>query len=140
MLDQKFGPSVREIGTVEEVFAGPGFQRLYAMASNGVERSGNEIMAAHGRGDDPSADHFVRFYADLLGALCHELAYQYLPLNGIYFAGSVARGVLSAVDRAKFASAAGMGEGIPQQFHHIPMSLITDDAAALVGCLRRLTA
>lgn len=138
MLGQQLGPCAREIATVEEVFAGPGFQRLYAMASNGVERSGNEIMAAQGRGDDPAADHFVGFYADLLSALCHELAYQYLPLNGIYFAGSVARGVLSAVDNDKFATATGTGQGMPQQFRHIPMSLITDDAAALVGCHRCL--
>ncbi|MEP2027686.1 MAG: ROK family protein [Paracoccaceae bacterium] len=138
MLDRQFGAAGREMKTVEEIFAGRGFQRLYRIASNGEERSGNEIMAAHGRGDDPVADLVVRFYAELLSALCHDLAYQYLPLSGIYFAGSVARGVLSALDHAEFASAAGTGQGMPRQFSHIPMSLITDDAAALVGCLRRL--
>ncbi len=139
MLEHQFGERAAEIGTVEECFAGRGFQRLYALASNGIERSGNEIMAAHSRGDDPAADQIVQFYAELLSALCRELVFQYLPLNGIYFAGSVARGVLSVVDHADFATGAGKGQGMSQQFRHIPMSLITDDAAALAGCLRRLT-
>lgn len=139
MLKSQFGEQAQHIKTVEECFAGRGFQRLYALASNRGNLSGGEIMAAHHRGGDPAADQVVHFYVELLAALCRELILQYLPLNGIYFAGSVARGVLGAVDHGDFASAVEMEQGASQQFQQPPMSLITDDAAALVGCLRRLT-
>ncbi|GAA6165840.1 glucokinase [Pelagimonas sp. KU-00592-HH] len=74
-------------------------------------------------------------YAGLLGLLCAALAAQYLPRNGIFLAGGVARAILSE-NPTPFAipySVACPNEaGIP------PVSLVTSDIAALNGCLAAL--
>jgi glucokinase len=63
---------------------------------------------------------------------------QYMPRDGVAFAGSASRGVLTSAALPDFmAELTRDAHGIvdPETF---PISLITDDAAALQGCLQYL--
>lgn len=74
-------------------------------------------------------------YAGLLGLLCAALAAQYLPRNGIFLAGGVARAILSenpTTFAIPYSAACPNEAGIP------PVSLVTSDIAALNGCLATL--
>lgn len=136
LLRREFGSNADEFQTLEDCFSGRGLARMYTLASGGGQKVGTRITQSYTGGDDPVAIRVVDFYARLFGGLCRELLYQYLPLNGIFIAGSVARGVLGAVGLFDIGSDATARPGFSQQFDHVPVSLITDDAAGLLGCQR----
>ena len=68
-----------------------------------------------------------------------ELILYYLPLEGVYFAGSVARGVLG-VAQEPFLDALGQPHLMQDIIAAPSVSLILDDAAALHGCAARIQA
>ena len=72
-----------------------------------------------------------------LGLFCCELTYQYMPLAGLYFNGSVARAIVSSESAAKvIAAEAGKDETFSGRFGQVPLFVITEDNAALYGCAR----
>ena len=72
--------------------------------------------------------------------LCQDLALHYLPRRGIYLAGSVARGVLSAGFASEFVAGFLQSSKFDNQLNSIPVSIIREDAAALIGCLEAVCA
>ena len=80
----------------------------------------------------------MRLFARALGRLTQAMILQYMPRDGVAFAGSASRGVLTSAALSDFM------EELTRDAHdildptHIPISLITDDAAALEGCLQYL--
>ena len=82
--------------------------------------------------DHPLARAAVNNYAGLLGQLLFELTLGYMPSDGMYLAGSVARAVGNAAPQScleTFTQPCDIrGDQIPNLF------TIEDDLAALHGC------
>lgn len=73
------------------------------------------------------------FYAQLIGWLHRELMLAYLPTCGVYFAGTVAKAILTRPFRKDFQAVAGRAHKVSTHAH-TPVFAITADAAALHGC------
>ncbi|NSY41640.1 glucokinase [Leisingera sp. ANG59] len=110
-------PEADAFATVENLFSGRGYA----------------AVRAHFPEDDTGAQNFQAFYANLLALLARNLMLAFLPAQGVYFAGAVARSILASPARAVFA------ERFQQPFEldariTAPVHVILDDAAALKGC------
>ncbi|WP_258869633.1 glucokinase [Paracoccus thiocyanatus] len=90
-------------------------------------------MVAAAARHDAEAEETLRLYARLLGLLCRELALRFMPMDGMFLAGSVAR---SCTERFEIFERAFLSDplmaAIPQA---VPIGVIRDDMAALHGCL-----
>lgn len=137
LLHREIGASASVFVTVEDCFCGPGLEHLHHKIS-GQNLSGHDIMAGFDSGTDVAATKTVTLFARALGLLTHTMIHQYLPRDGLVFAGSVARSMLASAALPAFTSALSEpGKGVVNP-HSIPVSVITDDAAALQGCLAHL--
>ena len=76
-------------------------------------------------------------FTDLVGLLCRELALRFMPLEGLFLAGSVGRSIADRMDLFKksFLAEPYMRH-IPE---NTPIFLIRDDMAALHGCLAAMS-
>jgi glucokinase len=121
--------------STEEAFAGRGLARLHA-AMTGTDPVRPELIAAAVEAGDPQAIETYDFFAELVGLLCRELSLRFMPLEGLFLAGSVGRSIADRMDRfqSAFLSQTNMGH-IPE---NTPILLIRDDMAALHGCLSAL--
>lgn len=136
-LSASLGTAAAGFTTVEDVFSGLGLARLHE-ALCGRVLSGPEIMQGYVTGQDRDAAATITLFARGLGQLSRALICQYLPGAGMIFAGSTARGILGSPALDAFAEAylaPGMEVVRPAD---IPVSVITDDGAALHGCLHHL--
>ena len=117
--------------SVEELFAGRGLSRLHAARTGRPAIRAEEVTQA--AATDAEACATCDIYARLFGLLCRELALRFMPMEGIYLAGSVAR---SAAHRQQIFLDAFLSDPlmvrIPQS---VPIHVIRDDMAALHGCL-----
>jgi glucokinase len=116
--------------TNEHLFSGRGLERLHHL------RSGGGITAhqiVDGAASDPTMLGTLVLAAQMLGRLTRELVFQYLPLGGIHFAGTVARGVLQSAARDAFLDAVTTDGPFTDLVAQAPLHLITDDGAALTG-------
>ncbi|PSL18179.1 glucokinase [Shimia abyssi] len=139
MLEVELGWSAGRFRTIEDAFCGSGLERLFH-ATTGQTLSGEKIMAAFTDGRDTGAIRTVNLFARGLGLLARGLICQYLPRDGLVFAGSASRGILDSTALSAFSDAflaPGMDVVLPNS---IPVSLITEDAAALFGCAHMLNA
>lgn len=121
--------------STEEAFAGRGLSRLHA-AMTGTDPIRSEEIARAAEGGDPAATATYDLFAELVGLLCRELALRFMPLEGLFLAGSVGR---SIADRMPLFEPAFLAE--PYMRHipeNTPVFLIRDDMAALHGCLAAL--
>ena len=67
--------------------------------------------------------------------MVQDLRLLYMPAGGIFLAGSVLRGVLDSPGRPDFLqTVTGQPTG-KSTMAQVPISLITRDEAALLGCL-----
>lgn len=123
--------------STEETFAGRGLSRLHA-ALTGSDPVRSEEIAKAAEAGDGAATRTYDFFAELTGLLCRELALRFMPLEGMFLAGSVGR---SIADRMPLFERAFLSEAhmrhIPE---NTPIFLIRDDMAALHGCLGALGA
>jgi glucokinase len=134
VLHDEVGDAARQINTTEELFAGRGLSRLYGIVTCGEERPGAEIAADYGQ--DMRSTRTIDLSARLLGIYAREMVFQYLPLGGIHLAGSVARGILGTNARASFLKEFDATGPFSDLIDQVPVKVITDDAAALVGVAR----
>ncbi len=119
----------------EALLSGPGLARLHRLRT-GETRDASVIVAAAGDGG-PARDTLALF-ARLLGAVAGNLALTHMATGGVYLIGGTARAVaphLTGTDFASTFTARGPYAGIMQA---MPVTLITDDMAALRGCWRAL--
>lgn len=121
--------------TTEDLFSGAGLAALHRLQHPGSRMNGEQIVKAHRSGTDALASETLLLFTGLLSRLCTELALQYMPLAGIFFAGGVARGVLSADMHPVLIRDHASHRKLGSQLSRIPMSIIEDDAAALYGCI-----
>lgn len=121
--------------STEETFAGRGLSRLHAMRTRS-EAVRSEDIARAAEAGDAEAEATYALFAELLGLLCRELALRFMPLEGMFLAGSVARSMAHRMDQfeAGFLADPFMRQ-IPE---NTPIYLIRDDMAALHGCLAAL--
>lgn len=128
--------AARAFDSLEEAFSGRGLSRLHG-ARTGTAPLRAEQVAEAAAGGDAEAIETYGIYAELVGAMCRELTLLYMPLEGLYLAGSVGRSIANRMDRflpAYFAE--DFMRHIPE---NTPIYLIKDDMAALQGCLAALS-
>ncbi|WP_264212669.1 glucokinase [Leisingera thetidis] len=126
-----------EFACIEALFSGPGLVRFHQLLTGTAAGSAEGIEAAYLA--DPAAPEArtVCEWAHLLGLLARELTAAYLPGQGLFFAGSVARGILSTPARENFlASYTAPGGRLGETCAEVPLWLITDDAAGVSGAAR----
>ena len=123
--------------SVEDVLSGRGIENVYHFVTtqkgNPTQRKANEIMADCDAGDADALET-VAICVQALGAVCGNLALTLLPFGGIYLVGGVSRAFAPHLKSAGFAEAfcnKGRFADFMQQF---PISVVTDDYAALIGC------
>ncbi|MDO5614259.1 MAG: glucokinase [Paracoccus sp. (in: a-proteobacteria)] len=136
LLEAEIGPQARTaFCSTEETFAGRGLSQLHALRTGTPLQRAEQIVAA-AQGGEGAAAATCDLFARLLGLLCRELALRFMPFEGLYLAGSVARGMAGrmAAFQAGFLDDAPMRH-IPEA---TPLLLIRDDMAALHGCLAAL--
>lgn len=136
-LDALLGPgSGRAFGSTEETFAGRGLARFHAARTGQPPARGENLTAAALDGDAEAAETFAQF-AHLFGLLLRELAMRFMPREGLWLAGSVARSLIPWMDRITEGFLADpLMRDIPAA---TPLLLIEDDMAALQGCLNAIT-
>ena len=95
-------------------------------------KSASSFIAKQGIPENQVYDHALDRYAVLIGMLIAEYKVSFLPHDGIFLAGGVARSSLTG-NRAILCAEAAMSEN---EFIKLnpPIWAINDDAAALVGC------
>lgn len=135
LVDQ-IGPQAREaFFSTEETFAGRGLSRLHA-ALTGTDPVRAEAIAEAASAGEAQAQATYAVFAHLFGLLLRELTLRFMPLDGIYLAGSVSRSMAHRIDLVVPAMLA------EPYMRHIPeacpIHLIRDDMAALHGCLAAL--
>lgn len=122
--------------SVEETFAGRGLSRLHAALTGSAPLAAEAVVAA-AAARDAAAAASCDLFADLFGRLLRELALHFMPREGIWLAGSVARSLLPRMDRVV---AAMLDEPFMRHIPEaVPLFLIEDDMAALQGCLAAIT-
>lgn len=131
-LMQALGDRAAPLDSVEELFAGRGLARLHALLNDTAVQPAEAVVAAAGRGDT-AAGATLDLYARLFGLVCRELALRFMPLDGMFLAGSVARSATQRLDifQAALRSDPLMGRIVGS----VPIGVIRDDMAALHGCL-----
>ncbi len=134
ILAQAFGDAAQFFTTAEDCFSGRGLSRIHSLVSGQQGVPGDQILAAYESGREPTATQTVDLFTELTGALCRQLIFQYMPLDGIYFAGGVARGLFQADTRSQFLRSYIGKDQFADILPNIPMSLIVKDEAALAGC------
>ncbi|MCB1339879.1 MAG: ROK family protein [Pseudooceanicola sp.] len=128
-LEAALGDKAACFPSVEHLFSGRGLTQLHRALT------GEADMAAHVIVEN--APQTVALAARLTGLLARQMVFQYMPLDGIRFAGSVGRGILGPLGRAAFLEAAEQHDGaFSGLVARVPLGLITDDAAALTGLAR----
>lgn len=131
-LAAALGDKAAQIDSVEELFAGRGLARLHGLLTDTAPARAEVVTDAAATGD-AQALATLDLYARLLGLLCRELALRFMPMDGMFLTGSVAR---TCVDRFAIFETAFLSDPlmarIPQA---VPVGVIRDDMAALHGCL-----
>ncbi|RJL04094.1 glucokinase [Paracoccus aestuarii] len=134
-LQDRVGDKAVGFFSTEETFAGRGLSRLHA-ALTGTDAVRSEDIARAAESGDAQAVATYDLFAELVGLLCRELSLRFMPLEGLFLAGSVGR---SIADRMGIFEPAFLCE---DHMRHIPENtpvfLIRDDMAALQGCLAAL--
>lgn len=122
--------------STEETFAGRGLSLFHAVRTGTEPVRSEEIAKAVANGDAAAVESYDLF-AELVGLVCRELSLHFMPLEGLYLAGSVGRSIADRMDR--FVPAFLEEEFMRHIPESTPIYLIRDDMAALHGCLTALT-
>ena len=139
LLRTEIGDAAEDFRSVGDCFGGHG-AAVIVRAVAGMELNQDEAMRSLCAQDGPDAGRAGRIFAKALGLLTRNLICAYLPYDGVIFAGSVARGVFGSTAATAFIEEyqrdwTGTPLGVVDS-RNVPVSLIEDDAAALLGCLR----
>lgn len=126
-----------EFTSIEALFSGPGLVRFHQALTGAAASSAEGIEAAYLANPASPEARTVCEWAHLLGLLTRELIAAYLPGQGVFFAGSVARGILNTPARVYFLdSCTAPGGRLGEICSQLPLWLITDDAAGVSGAAR----
>lgn len=123
----------------EDAFAGRGLAAFCTLAA-GCTGAPAELLARAASAPDGPLGQAVSALSGALGTLMREILNIYMPDRGIVLAGSVARGLLAGPARRAFLAAYGETGAVGLNPAEVPLGLVTDDCAALWGCLAHLRA
>jgi glucokinase len=137
-LRVEMGAGAERFRTNEDLFSGRGLARLHH-AISGEHVPGPQILTQFALGEGREAQRTVLLSARLLGMMTREMVLQYLPLAGIHFAGGAARGILGSAAVSEFLAAFETDGVLGDQVMRVPIRLIADDAAALIGAAHFVT-
>ena len=118
--------------TVESLFSGRGRRQFMSLLTGERVDSASVFIDKQGILENQAYDHALDRYAELIGMLIAEFKVSYLPHDGIFLAGGVARSSLTG-NRTTLCAEAAMCENDVIKLKP-PVWSINDDAAALVGC------
>jgi glucokinase len=118
--------------TVESLFSGRGRRQFMSLLTGERVDSASMFIDKQGILENQAYDHALDRYAELIGMLIAEFKVSYLPHDGIFLAGGVARSSLTR-NRTTLCAEAAMCENDVIKLKP-PVWSINDDAAALVGC------
>lgn len=136
LLDAVGPDAIAGFPSTEELFAGRGLARLHAARTGTPPLRSEQVDAAADAGD-AAAQATYALFVELVGLICRELALRFMPLEGMFLAGSVARSIAARMDRFE---AAFLDDPVMRHIpENTPVFLIRDDMAALQGCLAALS-
>lgn len=121
---------------VESALSGPGLANIYAWLT-GKRAAPSEVVAAHERGDAQATEALSSF-ARLLGFVAGNLCLSLMATGGLYLIGGTARAVAPHLSGLGFLETFTDRGPYTDILQATPVSLITDDTAALTGCARCL--
>ncbi|ANT59006.1 glucokinase [Salipiger sp. CCB-MM3] len=128
---------------VEHILSGRGFERVYAWLCDedgeGEPLEAQQIMEAVQAGTDARALRAIDAFVGMMGRVCSNLALTTLPFGGIYLIGGVARHFGPYLTTGAFEEAFVDRGRFKEFMHQFPVSLVTDDYAALTGCACHLS-
>ncbi|MGZ2257384.1 glucokinase [Roseobacter sp. A03A-229] len=128
------GPSTPWVRCAEDAVRGPGLSELHAAATGAAKIDAREVIDAANRGEGQALAS-VEIYARMLGTFIQDLRLLYMPAGGIFLAGSVVRGLLSSPAQALFKEVLSGQPTVKSNLPPVAVSVITQDEAALLGCL-----
>ncbi|MBO9477589.1 ROK family protein [Shimia sp. R11_0] len=137
LLQDALGAAAQPFNTYEDCFSGRGLERLHEAVS-GEKQDGKSIMESFAAGQT-DAQRTVLLFARALGRMTQSVIHQFMPRDGIAFAGSASRGVLTSKALPAFVEELTADHHGIVDAHQFPISLITEDVAALEGCLQYLS-
>jgi len=134
VLRSILGEDASQFPSTEHLFSGRGFSAFHALRTGTMLQGADEVVSA--ATVDAAAAETLSVMAALIGHLVRQFYFYYLPESGVYFAGSVARSVLSGPGLDRFEAVLTADGPFAERLAVLPVSVITDDAAALFGCAR----
>ncbi len=118
----------------EALLSGPGLARLHRLRT-GETRDASSIVAA---ADAGTARDTLALFARLLGAVAGSLALTHMATGGVYLIGGTARAIAPLLAGTAFAETFTARGPYADIMRMMPVTLVTDDMAALRGCWRAL--
>lgn len=138
-----------EIGrvSVERAVSGPGLFAIYRFLRESEERRDLPGVAERMAREDPSrviseeglsggsalCREALRLFASLYGAAAGNLALQVLATGGVYLGGGIAPAILPALSAGEFVEAFVAKGRFREFLSRLPVRVILDDKAALLG-------
>ncbi len=134
--------------SVERAVSGPGLLAIYRFLreSEGWEErpeveplaagrgAPKEIARAALEGRSETCRESLRLFCSLYGSAAGNLALQVMATGGIYLGGGIAPAILPALADGNFAEAFVAKGRFREFLSEIPVQVIRDDRAALLGC------
>ncbi|KNX41130.1 Glucokinase [Roseovarius tolerans] len=122
----------------EAVLSGPGLARLHRLCS-GQEQAPDRIIALYETGV-PEARETLDLFGRILGTVMGNLALTHMSTGGVFLIGGLARAIAPHFNELGFHRHFCDKGPYTQIMRDMPISLVTDDHAALLGCLQHLRA
>lgn len=133
--------------SVERVASGPGLLEIYNWLAfekgqvggplyKEINSSANpsEIITGHAlEMKDPLCDNALDIYVSILGSVCGNLALTAMTTRGMFLGGGVSPKILPKLVDGKFFEAFTNKGRFSELTHSIPLKIILNDRAALVG-------
>lgn len=120
----------------EALVSGSGLCRLHRLRTS-LGLSAPEIVSAHEAGD-PVATATLRVFAQLLGTVLGNLALSHMATGGVFLIGGTARRLIQPLLELGMWDCFTAKGPYTEILRAMPLTLITDDHAALLGCARHL--
>lgn len=121
----------------EALLSGPGLERLHRLRGGEI-REAPAIVAGAERGE-AAARETLALFSRMLGTVTGNLALTHMATGGVYLIGGTARAVAPHLSETGFAESFAARGPYASIMQNMPVTLITDDNAALTGCWRALT-
>ena len=122
----------------EAVLSGPGLARLHRLRS-GQEQAPDRIIALYETGV-PEARETLDLFGRILGTVMGNLALTHMSTGGVYLIGGLARAIAPHFNELGCHWHFFAKGPYTQIMRDMPISLVIDDHAALLGCLQHLRA